>query len=202
MQGVPEGGKNRVSSPRIYQEIDRFTCHLNQPWARLGLRGSPSLGIVNLHQRREVPRRGEGRKCPFGSSDLSPVMLGPKLPGTITRPMSQLFAKRARLCQELGVWALVGPVALITAFEAGSWQWLLGTHLLSCGWPQGCYQRLGVSLKEVSPEFGFLFKPCLVAGFGGFLSGVINLKGHFYQVSEGSLRPILSLGEVFFFFNI
>ena len=90
-------------------------------------------------------------------------------------------------------------MALITAFEAGSWQWLLGTHLLSCGWPQGCYQRLGVSLKEVSLEFGFLFKPCLVAGFGGFFSGIVNLTGHFYQVSEWDLRPILSLGEFFFF---
>ena len=111
--------------------------------------------------------------------------------------MSWLFVTRARLCQEPGVWALVGPVALMTAFEAGSRWWLLGTHLLSCGRPQGCYQCLGVSLKEVSLEFGFLFKPCLVVGFGGFLSGVINLKGHFYQVLEGGLRPILSLGEFF-----
>ena len=82
---------------------------------------------------------------------------------------------------------MVGPVALMTAFEAGSWWWLLGTHFLSCGLPQGCCQRLGVFLKEVSLEFGFLFKPCLVAGFGGFLSGLINLKGHFYQVSEGGI---------------
>ena len=67
------------------------------------------------------------------------------------------------------------------------------------GWPQGCYPCLGVSLKEVGLEFGFLFKPCLAAGFSGFLSGVINLKGHFYQVSEEGLRPILSLGEFFFF---
>ena len=95
---------------------------------------------------------------------------------------------------------MVGPVALMTAFEAGSWWWLLGTHFLSCGLPQGCCQRLGVFLKEVSLEFGFLFKPCLVAGFGGFLSGIVNLKGHFYQVSELGLRPILSLGEFFFFF--
>ena len=57
-----------------------------------------------------------------------------------------------------------------------------------------------MSLKEVSLEFGFLFKPCLAAGFGGFLSGIINLKGHFYQVSERGLRPILSLGEFCFFF--
>ena len=91
-------------------------------------------------------------------------------------------------------------MALMTAFEAGSWWWLLGTHLLSRGRPQGCYQCLGVSLKEVSLEFGFLFKPCLAASFGGFLSGVINLKGHFYQVLEGRLRPILSLGKFFFFF--
>ena len=68
---------------------------------------------------------------------------------------------------------------------------------MSRGWPQGCYQCLGVSLKEVSLEFGFLFKPCLAAGFSGFLSGVINLKGHFYQVSERGLRPILSLGKFF-----
>ena len=114
--------------------------------------------------------------------------------------MSQLFATRAQLCRGPGVWALVGPVALMTAFEAGSWWWLLGTHFLSCGLPQGCCQRLGVFLKEVSLEFGFLFKPCLVAGFDGFLLGVINLKGHFYQVLEGGLRPILSLGEFFFFF--
>ena len=87
----------------------------------------------------------------------------------------------------------------MTAFEAGSRWWLLGTHLLSRGGPQGCYQCLGVSLKEVSLEFGFLFKPCLVAGFGGFFSGIVNLKGHFYQVSERGLRPILSLGEFFFF---
>ena len=86
----------------------------------------------------------------------------------------------------------------MTAFEAGSWWWLLGTHFLSCGLPQGCCQRLGVFLKEVSLEFGFLFKPCLVAGFGGFFSGIVNLKGHFYQVLEGGLRPILSLGEFFF----
>ena len=119
--------------------------------------------------------------------------------------MSWLFVTRARLCQEPGVWALVGPVALMTAFEAGSRQWILRTHLLSRGRPHGCYQCLGVSLKEVSLEFGFLFKPCLVAGFSGFLLGVINLKCHFYQVSEGGLRPILSLGEVFFifyFFNV
>ena len=68
---------------------------------------------------------------------------------------------------------------------------------MSCGQLQGCYQCLGVSLKEVSLEFGSLFKPCLVAGFGHFLSGIINLKGHFYQVSGGVLRPILSLGEFF-----
>ena len=114
--------------------------------------------------------------------------------------MSRLFVTRAGLCREPGVWALAGPVALMTAFEAGSWWWLLGTHFLSCGLPQGCCQRLGVFLKEVSLEFGFLFKPCLVAGFGGFLSGIVNLKGHFYQVSEWGLRPILSLGEFFFFF--
>ena len=101
--------------------------------------------------------------------------------------MSRLFVTRAGLCREPGVWALAGPVALTTAFEAGSCRWLLGTHLLSRGWPQGCYQCLGVSLKEVSLEFGFLFKPCLAAGFGGFLSGLINLKGHFYQVSEGGI---------------
>ena len=92
---------------------------------------------------------------------------------------------------------MAGPVALMTTFEAGSRWWLLGTHLLSCGRPRGCYQCLGVSLKEVSLEFGFLFKPCLVAGFGGFFSGIVNLKGHFYQVSEWDLRPILSLGEFF-----
>ena len=96
-------------------------------------------------------------------------------------------------------------MALMTAFEAGSRQWILRTHLLSRGRPHGCYQCLGVSLKEVSLEFGFLFKPCLAACFGGFFSGIVNLKGHFYQVSEGGLRPILSLGEVFFifyFFNV
>ena len=96
------------------------------------------------------------------------------------------------------MWVLVGPVALMTAFEAGSWRWLLGTHLLSRGRLQGCYPCLGVSLKEVNLEFGFLFKPCHVAGFGDFLSGVINLKGRFYQVLEGGLRPILNLGEFFF----
>ena len=111
--------------------------------------------------------------------------------------MSRLFVARAGLCREPGVWALAGPVALMTAFEAGSWRWLLGTHPLSCGQPQGCYQCLGVSLKEVSLEFGFLFKPCLAACFGGFFSGIVNLKGHFYQVSEWALRPILSLGEIF-----
>ena len=103
--------------------------------------------------------------------------------------MSRLFATRARLCRGPRVWTLAGPVALMTAFEAGSWWWLLGTHLLSRGRPQGCCQRLGVFLKEVSLEFGFLFKPCLVAGFGGFLSGVVNLKGHFYQVSEAHHQP-------------
>ena len=82
-------------------------------------------------------------------------------------------------------------MALMTAFEAGSWRWLLGTHPLSRGRPQGCYQCLGVSLKEVSLEFGLLFKPRLAAGFGGFF------LGHFYQVSEGVLRPILSLGGFF-----
>ena len=92
---------------------------------------------------------------------------------------------------------MVSPVALMTAFEATSRWWLLGTHLLSHGRPQGCHQCLGVSLKEVSLEFSFLFKPCLAAGFGSFLSGVINLEGHFYQVLEGGLRPILSLGEFF-----
>ena len=92
---------------------------------------------------------------------------------------------------------MAGPGALMTAFEAGSRWWLLGTHLLSCGRPQGCYQCLGVSVKGVSLEFGFLFKPCLVAGFSGFFLGIINLKGHFYQVSEQALRPILSLGELF-----
>ena len=54
-----------------------------------------------------------------------------------------------------------------------------------------------MSLKEVSLEFGFLFKPCLAAGFGGFFSGVVNLKVHFYQVLEGGLRPILSRGKFF-----
>ena len=100
---------------------------------------------------------------------------------------------------------MAGPVALMTAFEAGSWWWLLGTHLCPVASRRAATSALGVSLKEVSLEFGFLFKPCLVAGFSGFLLGVINLKGHFYQVSEGGLRPILSLGEVFFifyFFNV
>ena len=101
--------------------------------------------------------------------------------------MSWLFATRAGLCREPGVWALAGPVALMTAFEATSRWWLLGTHLLSHGHPQGCHQCLGVFFKDVSLEFGFLFKPCLAAGFGGFLSGLINLKGHFYQVSEGGI---------------
>ena len=82
---------------------------------------------------------------------------------------------------------MAGSVALTTAFEEGSQWWLLGTHLLSCGQLQGCYQCLGVFLKEVSLEFGFLFKPCLAAGFGGFLLGTVNLKGHFYQVSEGGI---------------
>ena len=115
--------------------------------------------------------------------------------------MSRLFVTRAGLCQEPRVWALAGPVALMTTFEAGSWRRLLGTHLLSRGWPQGCYQCLGMSLKEVSLEFIFLFKTCLAAGFGGFFPGVVNHKGHFYQVSEGGLRPILSLGELGFFFS-
>ena len=88
-------------------------------------------------------------------------------------------------------------MALMIAFEAGSWRWLLGTHPLSRGRPQGCYQCLGVSVKGVSLEFGFLFKPCLVAGFSGFFLGIIHLKGHFYQVSEGGQSPILSLGEFF-----
>ena len=93
-------------------------------------------------------------------------------------------------------------MALMTAFEAGSRWWLLGTHLLSRGWPQGCHQCLGVFFKDVGLEFGFLFKPCLVASFGVFFffPGVVNLNGHFYQVSELGLRPILSLGEFFFFF--
>ena len=82
--------------------------------------------------------------------------------------MSWLFAMRAQLCREPGVWALAGPVALMTAFEAGSRWWLLGTHLLSRGWPQGCHQCLGVFFKDVGLEFGFLFKPCLVASFGVF----------------------------------
>ena len=88
----------------------------------------------------------------------------------------------------------------MTAFEAGSRWWLLGTHLLSCGRPQGCYQCLGVSLKEVSLEFGFLFKPCLRADFGGFLLRIINLKGHFYQVSEGMSEAHPLPWRVFFFF--
>ena len=112
--------------------------------------------------------------------------------------MSWLFAMRAQLCREPGVWALAGPVALMTAFEAGSRWWLLGTHLLSCGRPRGCYQCLGVSLKEVSLEFGFLFKPCLVAGFSRFLSGIINLKGHFYQGSEGGSEAHPQPWRVFF----
>ena len=111
--------------------------------------------------------------------------------------MSLLFATRARLCQGPGVWALASPVALMTAFEATSRWWLLGTHLLSHGRPQGCHQCLGVFFKEVGLELGFLFKPCLAASFGGFLLGIVNLKGHFYQVSEWGLRPILSLGEFF-----
>ena len=116
--------------------------------------------------------------------------------------MSRLFATRARLCRGPGVGALAGPVALMTAFEAGSRWWLLGTHLLSRGWPQGCHQCLGVFFKDVGLEFGFLFKPCLVASFGVFcffffFPGIVNLKGHFYQVSEWGLRPILSLGEFF-----
>ena len=89
-------------------------------------------------------------------------------------------------------------MALMTAFEAGFRRWLLGTHLLSRGRPQGCYQCLGVSLKEVSLEFGFLFKPCLVAGFSRFLSGIINLKGHFYQGSEGGSEAHPQPWRVFF----
>ena len=80
-------------------------------------------------------------------------------------------------------------MALMIAFEAGSWRWLSGDPPSVRGWPQGCYQCLGVSLKEVSLEFGFLFKPCLAAGFGGFFPGVVNLKGHFYQVSEAHHQP-------------
>ena len=112
--------------------------------------------------------------------------------------MSWLFATRAGLCREPGVWALAGPVALMTAFEAGSWRWLSGDPPSVRGWPQGCYQCLGVSLKEVSLEFGFLFKPCLVAGFSRFLSGIINLKGHFYQGSEGGSEAHPQPWRVFF----
>ena len=74
-----------------------------------------------------------------------------------------------------------------------------GDTPLSRGQPQGCYQCLGVSLKEVSLEFGFLFKPCLVAGFSRFLSGIINLKGHFYQGSEGGSEAHPQPWRVFFF---
>ena len=37
MQGVPEGRKNRVSSPRIHQEIDKLIRHLKH---------YPGLGLV------------------------------------------------------------------------------------------------------------------------------------------------------------
>ena len=40
MQGVPKGGKNRVSSPRIHQEIDRLIRHLKHyPGLGLGYGG-------------------------------------------------------------------------------------------------------------------------------------------------------------------
>ena len=126
-----------------------------------------------------------GRKCPFGSPDLGPVRPGPESPGDNQSPNVPAVCNEGKALSGAGVWALVGPVALMTAFEAGSRQWILRTHLLSRGRPQGCYQCLGVSLKEVSLEFSFLFKPCLAAGFGGFLLGTVNLKGHFYQVLEG-----------------
>ena len=48
MQGAPEGGKNQVSSPRIYQEIDGLTCHLKH-YPGLGLgRGGPRVWAPSI----------------------------------------------------------------------------------------------------------------------------------------------------------
>ena len=140
MQGAPEGGKDRVSSPCIYQEIDRLTHHWKHyPGLSLGY-GGPRVWAPSIFIKGEKFQGGvQGGNVLLGAQNSAQYGWGLSHLVTITRPMSQLFATRAWLCRELGVWALAGPVALMTAFEAGSWWWLLRTQLVSRGQPQGCY---------------------------------------------------------------
>ena len=53
MQGAPEGGKDRVSSPRIHQEIDRLTRHLKH-YPGLGLgHGGPRVWAPSIFTKGE-----------------------------------------------------------------------------------------------------------------------------------------------------
>ena len=65
--------------------------------------------------------------------------------------------------------------------------------------PQGCYHSLGLLVEEAGLEFGLLSQPGFTTSLCSLFPGVVNFKGHFYQVSYGSLRATLSLGQFFFF---
>ena len=52
------------------------------------------------------------------------------------------------------------------------------------GRPQGAYEGLGL-------EGQLSLHPSLSAGFCQILRGIIDFKGHFYQVSDGSLGAVL-----------
>ena len=53
MQGVPEGRKNRVSSPRIHQEIDKLIRHLKHyPGLGLGY-GGPRVWVPSIFIKGE-----------------------------------------------------------------------------------------------------------------------------------------------------
>ena len=52
-------------------------------------------------------------------------------------------------------------------------------------------------VEEAGLEFGLLSQPGFMTGLCSLFPGIVNFKGHFYQVSYGSLRAALSLGQFF-----
>ena len=67
------------------------------------------MGAVNLHQRREVPRRGVGRKCPFGSPDLGLIRLVPESPGDNHSPNVPVVCNKGMALSGAGGLGIGGP---------------------------------------------------------------------------------------------
>ena len=67
---------------------------------------------------------------------------GPRGLGTVTSPVSSLFAQQARLGRRLRIGAHLGPVSFLAALEAGPRRGVLGPRARRR--PQGRYGGLGL----------------------------------------------------------